>query len=71
MLLKRIKNLREDNDLKQVDLAKLLQIFQAQYSRIKNTKNDITLDSLIRLARFYGVSTDYLLELTNKKNNTK
>lgn len=71
MLLKRIRNLREDNDLKQIDLAKLLQISQAQYSRIENGENDITLDSLIRLARFYGVSTDYLLELTNKKNNTK
>lgn len=67
MLLKRIRNLREDNDLKQIDLAKLLQISQAQYSRIENGENDITLDSLIRLARFYGVSTDYLLELTNKK----
>ena len=67
MLLKRIRNLREDNDLKQIDLAKLLQISQAQYSRIENGENDITLDSLIRLDRFYGVSTDYLLELTNKK----
>lgn len=69
MLLKRIRNLREDNDLKQVDLAKLLQISQAQYSRIENGENDITLDSLIRLARFYDVSTDYLLELTNEKSN--
>lgn len=69
MLLKRIRNLREDNDLKQVDLAKLLQISQAQYSRIENGENDITLDSLIRLARFYDVSADYLLELTNEKSN--
>lgn len=69
MLLKRIRNLREDNDLKQIDLAKLLQISQAQYSRIENGENDITLDSLIRLARFYDVSTDYLLELTNEKSN--
>lgn len=69
MLLKRIRNLREDNDLKQIDLAKLLQISQAQYSRIENGENDITLDSLIRLARFYDVSADYLLELTNEKSN--
>lgn len=69
MLLKRIRNLREDNDLKQIDLAKLLQISQAQYSRIENGENDITLDSLIRLARFYDVSADYLLELTNEKNS--
>lgn len=69
MLLKRIRNLREDNDLKQIDLAKLLQISQAQYSRIENGENNITLDSLIRLARFYNVSADYLLELTDIKNN--
>ena len=69
MLLKRIRNLREDNDLKQIDLAKLLQISPAQYSRIESGENDITLDSLIRLARFYDVSTDYLLELTNEKSN--
>lgn len=72
MLLKRIRNLREDNDLKQIDIAKLLQISQAQYSRIENGENDITLDSLIRLAKFYDVSTDYLLELTDiKKENIK
>ena len=72
MLLKRIRNLREDHDLKQTDLAKLLKVSQAQYSRIENGENDITLDSLIRLAKFYGVSTDYLLGLTNeKKGQTK
>lgn len=67
MLLKRIRNLREDNDLKQIDLAKLLQISQAQYSRIETGENDITLDSLIRLAIFYNTSIDYILELTNEK----
>ncbi len=72
MLLKRIRNLREDHDLKQIDLAKLLKVSQAQYSRIENGENDITLDSLIRLAKFYGVSTDYILGLTNeKKGQTK
>lgn len=69
MLLKRIRNLREDNDLKQIDLAKLLQISQAQYSRIETGENDITLDSLIRLAIFYNTSIDYILELTNEKNH--
>lgn len=71
MLLKRIRNLREDSDLKQVDLAKLLQISQAQYSRIENGENDITLDSLIRLAKFYNVSTDYILGLTDRKSYPK
>lgn len=69
MYLKRIRDLREDHDLKQIDLAKILQISQAQYSRIENGENEITLDSLIRLSKFYKVSTDYILELTNKKKN--
>lgn len=68
MYLKRIRDLREDHDLKQIDLAKLLKLSQAQYSRIETGENEITLDSLIRLSKFYKVSTDYILELTNKKN---
>lgn len=68
MRLKRIRDLREDHDLKQIDLAKILQISQAQYSRIESGENEITLDSLIRLAHFYNVSTDYILGITNTKN---
>lgn len=72
MLLKRIRDLREDKDLYQKDLAKLLNISQAQYSRIETGENEITLDSLIKLAKFYNVSTDYILELTkHKKPYTK
>ncbi len=67
MLLKRIRDLREDKDLYQKNLANLLKISQAQYSRIETGENEITLDSLIRLANFYNVSTDYILELTNEK----
>ena len=67
MYLKRIKDLREDNDLYQKDLAKVLKISQAQYSRIETGENEITLDSLIRLANYYNTSTDYILGLTNNK----
>ena len=67
MYLKRIKDLRDDNDLYQKDLAKVLKISQAQYSRIETGENEITLDSLIRLANFYNTSTDYILGLTNNK----
>ncbi len=67
MRLKRIRDLREDRDLYQKDLANLLKISQAQYSRIETGENEITLDSLIRLARFYNVSTDYILNLTDEK----
>lgn len=67
MLLKRIKDLREDKDLYQKDLAKILNVSQAQYSRIETGENEITLDSLIRLADFYNTSTDYILGLTDTK----
>ena len=65
MLLKRIRNLREDNDLKQIDLAKLLQISQAQYSRIETGENDIPTKILIQLAKYYHTSVDYLLGITD------
>ena len=67
MQLKRIKDLREDRDLYQKDLAKILNVSQAQYSRIETGENEITLDSLIRLANFYNTSTDYILGLTDIK----
>lgn len=67
MKLDRIKDLREDRDLKQTEIATLLKISQAQYSRIENGLNEITLDSLIRLAKFYHTSSDYILGLTNEK----
>lgn len=67
MRLKRVRDLREDKDLYQKDLAKILKISQAQYSRIETGENEITLDNLIRLAKFYNVSVDYLLNLTNEK----
>ena len=63
----RLKEIREDRNLKQKDLAKILKVSQAQYSRIETGENEITLDSLIRLAKFYNVSVDYILGMTNEK----
>ncbi len=71
MKLKRIRDLREDRDLKQKDVAKLLNMSQQQYSRIENGVNEIKLDSLLQLANFYNVSIDYILELTNVKEPYK
>ena len=65
--LLRIKELREDNDIKQKQIAELLGIQQNSYSQIENEKNTIQIDHLIKLADFYNTSTDYLLGLTNKK----
>ena len=71
MYLKRLKELREDHDLKQINIATLLKMKQEQYWRYETGKRDIPLDCLIQLADFYNTSTDYLLERTNKKEFTK
>lgn len=66
MYLKRIKELREDNDLKQINIAQILNMKQPQYARYEGGKRDFPLDTLIKLANFYNTSTDYLLELTDE-----
>lgn len=62
----RIKNLREDRDLFQKDLAKILDITQRNYSYFETGKSDIPTDILIKLADFYNTSIDYLLGRTNE-----
>lgn len=61
----RIRNLREDRDLYQKDIAKLLGISQQYYSEYENGKRTIPLLHLITLAKFYNVSIDYLVGLTD------
>lgn len=61
----RIRNLREDHDLTQQDVADYLQMKQPQYSRYERGLRDIPTDVLIRLAKLYKTSTDYILGLTN------
>lgn len=63
----RIKNLREDNDLTQSDIAKQLHISQRTYSYYENGERSLPTEILISLAQFYKTSTDYLLGLTDKK----
>lgn len=68
----RLKDLREDRDIKQSDIAKLLHIKQNTYSQYENEQRQIPISMLIILARFYGVSVDYILGLTDvKKPYTK
>lgn len=57
----RLKDLREDHDLYQMDVAKLLNISQQQYSKLERGITDITGTQLLTLADFYGVTIDYLL----------
>lgn len=63
----RIRNLREDRDLTQTQLAKILNTTQRTYSRYENADSTIPLEMLIKIADFYNVSTDYLLERTDIK----
>ncbi len=63
----RIKEMREDLDIKQKDLADFLHIRQNTYSQYENGHRQVPLEILIQLAKYYNTSTDYLLGLTNVK----
>ena len=65
--MNRIRELREDNDVKQSHLAELLNISQAQYSRIENNEYELSYYGLIKLAKFYNTSIDSILGLTRIK----
>lgn len=65
-MYQRIKDLREDKDLLQSDIARILHITQQQYSNIESGRSEIRADQLIALALFYNKSTDYILGLTNE-----
>lgn len=64
----RIRNFREDKDLTQTEIAKLLGMSQTGYSKYETGENDIPTAILIALARYHNTSVDYLLGLTNEKN---
>lgn len=65
----RLRDLREDSDMSQQQVADYLGMKQPQYSRYERGLRDIPTDVLIRLAKLYGTSTDYILGLTNDKHN--
>lgn len=67
----RIRDLREDNDLKQKEIAAILGIDQRVYSNYEIGKREIPIHLLIILAKHYNVSTDYLLGLTNNPKRNK
>ena len=64
----RIRDLREDHNLTQADVAEHLHIKQNTYSQYENEQRQLPLSCLIALAKFYKTSTDYILGLTDKKN---
>lgn len=63
-MYQRIRDLREDRDLTQTQVAKMLGMSQTGYSKYEAGENDIPTDILIKLANFYGTSIDYLLDQT-------
>ena len=65
-MYRRIRELREDKDLLQKDIAKILNCTQVAYSRYELGLRDIPTEVLIILARFHNTSVDYILEITDE-----
>ena len=63
----RIRDLRNDRDLNQTQVAKLLGMSQTGYSKYETGENDVPSQILIKLARFYDTSIDYLLGETSER----
>lgn len=68
--MNRLKLLREEKSLTQCDISKLLNITTAAYSYYENEKRDMTPETIIKLANYFNVSTDYLLGKSNIRNAT-
>ena len=65
--MNRLREIREDKDLTQKDIAKVLNVSQVAYSYYEIEKRQIPLDLLKQLAKYYNVSIDYLLYLTDER----
>ena len=68
MYYKRLRDLREDSDKNQLEIAKLLNTTVQQYSRYERGERELPLHHFIALAKFYNVSLDYLAGLTDNPN---
>ena len=68
---KRLRDLREDHDLTQAELGKLLNKSQQGYNHIEAGRAELKIEDLITLCQFYNVSADYLIGLSNKKQSYK
>ncbi len=70
-MYRRLRDLREDQELSQRQIARVLHMSQTGYSKYETGENDIPTAVLIQLSDFYGVSVDYLLGLTDSKKRSK
>ncbi len=71
MQFKNLKSLREDKDIKQKEIAQYLNVSQNTYSQYETGVISLTAEVLIKLADYYGVSIDYLLDRTNNPKTQK
>lgn len=67
----RLKNVREDNDMTQAEIGKLLNKSQQGYNHIEAGRAELKIDDLIKLCRFYNLSADYMIGLTNTPKSYK
>ena len=65
--MNRLRDLREDADLNQTQVAKFLGMSQTGYSKYETEENDIPTQVLIKLAKFYHTSTDYILGVSDRR----
>ena len=63
----RMRNLREDRDLKQREVAKIINKSQQGYSHIEDGRAELKIEDLIKLCKFYGVSADYFIGITDSE----
>lgn len=70
MIIVRLRDLREDADKTQQDIANVLHISQRAYSHYENGTRSLPIELLIALSKYYKVSTDYILNLTDIKKNS-
>ena len=71
MLYRRIRDLREDKDLTQTEMGKILMCSQRVYSNYERGELDIPTEILIKLAKYHNVSVDYILGITDIKESYK
>ena len=67
----RLRNIREDQDLTQAELGKVLNKSQQGYNHIGAGRAELKIDDLVKLCKFYDLSADYIIGLTDKKKTYK
>ena len=65
----RLRSVREDRDLKQIEIAKILSKSQQGYNHIELGRAELKIEDLVRLCRFYDLSADYLIGLIDKEKS--